>query len=347
MATEIEKMLLVENREKKRIGSNIFSRASTRKGGTNQALRTPYLYMSRKERKALNGEVKRYNMNDIISYKEFKTKDLQEKTRLMNHWRDNYKVIDIKKQMGGITDYIFYKILDELDMSRSASGGGDHREILELSSEEIEQYKKEFIDYEMFKHLSRETQYELFDAYYTNTPVVSELARQWEGAEAGYLYNVKSKWMKFIKEQKVEKDTKEDSKLEETLEIKKEKPVAKVDIDSSVEDKSPELFKFDLKPEPEELEAKIVEETAEEAVLLEEGAEESSEPIEEAPVEKVEEKEIKEGKEEQSSSNKNKLSFELKGNYSTGAIMKCLQFTLETLEQEESLTDIEVKVKKK
>ncbi|EPC8411006.1 hypothetical protein ACR3AM_005414 [Bacillus thuringiensis] len=347
MVTEIEKMLLIDNRTKKRIGSNIFSRASTRKGGTNQALRTPYLYMSTKERKALNGEVKRYNMNDIISYKEFKTKDLQEKRRLMNHWRDNYKVVEIKKQMGGITDYIFYKILDELDMNRTSSGGGDTRELLEISPEEIEQYKKEFIDYEMFKHLPRGTQYELFNAYYAKTPVVSELARQWEGAEAGYLYNVKSKWMKFIKEQKVEKDTKEDSKSEETLEIKKEKPVAKADTDSSIEEKSPELFKFDLKPEPEKVETKVVEETSEEAVLLEKGAGESSEPVEEAPVEKVEEKEIKEDKEDKSSSNKNKLSFELKGNYSTKAIMKCLQFTLETLEEEESLTDIEIKVKKK
>ncbi|HDR7066888.1 TPA: hypothetical protein QCW42_003994 [Bacillus cereus] len=345
MVTEIEKMLLIDNRTKKRIGSNIFSRASTRKGGTNQALRTPYLYMSTKERKALNGEVKRYNMNDIISYKEFKAKDLQERKRLMSHWRDNYKVVDIKKQMGGITDYIFYKILDELDMGRTPSGGGDTRDLLEISPEEIEQYKKEFIDYEMFKHLPRETQYELFNVYYTKTPVVSELARQWEGAEAGYLYNVKSKYMKYMKEQKAEKDAKEAPKSEETLEIKKEKPVAKVD--SSVEEKSPELFKFDLKSEPEEVETKVVKETVEETVLLEEGAEESSEPVEEVLAEKVEEKEVKEDKEDKSSSNKNKLSFELKGNYSTNAIMKCLQFTLETLEQEESLTDIEIKVKKK
>ncbi|HHB2481341.1 TPA: hypothetical protein ACORDH_002792 [Bacillus cereus] len=351
MVTEIEKMLLIDNRTKKRIGSNIFSRASTRKGGTNQALRTPYLYMSTKERKALNGEVKRYNMNDIISYKEFKTKDLQEKRRLMNHWRDNYKVVEIKKQMGGITDYTFYKILDELDMNRSASRGGDPRELLEISKEELEQYKKEFIDYEMFKHLPREVQYELFNAYYTKTPVVSELARQWEGAEAGYLYNVKSKWMKFIKEQKAEKDAEEVPKLEETPEVRKEKPVTKVD--SAVEEKFPELFKFDLKTEPEKVETEVVEELSEEAVEINDavvGTEESSEPVEETPVEKIEEQEIKEdkeNKEDKSSSNKNKLSFELKGNYSTSAIMKCLQFTLETLEQEESLTDIEIKVKKK
>jgi len=345
LVTEIEKMLLIDNRTKKRIGSNIFSRASTRKGGTNQALRTPYLYMSTKERKALNGEVKRYNMNDIISYKDFKTKDLQEKKRLMNYWRANYKVIDIKKQMGGITDYIFYKILDELDMDRTPSGGGDHREILEISPEELEQYKKEFIDYEMFKHLSRETQYELFSVYYAKTPVVSELVRQWEGAEAGYLYNVKSKWMKFMKAQKAEKDTKEAPKSEGTPVIKEENPAKEEikELGQSIVEKSPEVF--EKKPEP----VAVVEELSEDTVEINEpiGTEESSEPVVEVPEEKVVEQEIKEDKEDKSSSNKNKLSFELKGNYSTSAIMKCLQFTLETLEQEESLTDIEIKVKKK
>ncbi|MGR5954213.1 hypothetical protein ACT7DP_30075 [Bacillus paranthracis] len=71
----IERLFNEEIRDKKRIGSNIFSRVSTRKGGGNQALRTPSYFMKGSNKyKKLSGDVEVYNLNDIIRYQEFQVK---------------------------------------------------------------------------------------------------------------------------------------------------------------------------------------------------------------------------------------------------------------------------------
>ncbi|PEF60541.1 hypothetical protein [Bacillus cereus] len=329
MTNNIEKMLYIENREKKRIGSNIFSRVSTRKGGANHALRTPYLYMSRKERKTLNGEVTIYNMNDFISYEDFKTKKLEEQKRLMSHWRANYKASEIKDALG-IKDYAFYKILDHLGLEKNQFRNS--RDIVSLSDKEIQLYKKEYIDFEMYKHLSREDQYVLFESYYAKIPVVSELARQWEGSDAGYLYNIKTKYMQHLKEKKKsKKQTKNLTQKPTSGAIDKSFKEQLESVDNAVTEETPALFSKKLN-QPHTKDENM---TVDEQLTMEEIAVTVMDEV------------AKEEKNDHSYSDQNKLSFELKGNYSTNAILKCLQFTLETLEQEEGIIDIEVKVRKK
>lgn len=103
---ELEKLFKSDIREKKRIGSGIFSRVSTRKGGTNQALKTPYLYMSNKEKKLLNSEEVIYSMKDIISLEEFNQKDESMQYQLLKTWREHYSMDDIAIQMNVESAYM-------------------------------------------------------------------------------------------------------------------------------------------------------------------------------------------------------------------------------------------------
>lgn len=57
-------------RDKKRTARGAFNRRThAGKGG---AVKTPYDYMSKKEREAMNGEVKSYKLNDPMTWAEFK-----------------------------------------------------------------------------------------------------------------------------------------------------------------------------------------------------------------------------------------------------------------------------------
>ena len=97
---QVEKFLMQENREKKRAGSGAFSRVSTRKGGGNQPLRTPYYYMSRKEREGLNGDVISYNNADILPKQVFDEKAPEMQGALLLQWVDKYTLDDIAVGMG-------------------------------------------------------------------------------------------------------------------------------------------------------------------------------------------------------------------------------------------------------
>lgn len=69
------------------------------KGGSKsrKGVRTPSDYMSKKELRELNGEVRTYNMNSLMDWKTFNEKSKEEQTRLLTHWRNIYsnaKIMD-------------------------------------------------------------------------------------------------------------------------------------------------------------------------------------------------------------------------------------------------------------
>lgn len=97
---DVEKIFTNDIRDKKRTGRGAFAmRGKGVKHGMSGALKTPYYYMSAKEKKKLNGEVEvRENMySTILNWNEFQAKDTETQKQLLEKWREfhpNQKIMD-------------------------------------------------------------------------------------------------------------------------------------------------------------------------------------------------------------------------------------------------------------
>lgn len=210
---DINKVFMMEVRDKKRIGSNIFSRVSTRKGGGNQALRTPYYFMSNKDKKKMNGEVTIMNMNTVLPLNDFQKLDEKLQKEMMLTWRKNYTAREIKEKMGGVTDYIFYKQLSRLGIKVNGSTNQGSKAKKErkdaykytvlnnqvVTKEKMEEYKKDIVSYKTLLSLNYEQRLELIEAYEKelNIPEIANVM----GVQKNSLYKVKSDAKKQIKKQ--------------------------------------------------------------------------------------------------------------------------------------------------
>jgi hypothetical protein len=116
---EIERMLKEDIREKKKIGSGAFHmRGKGVKHGFSGALRTPYHYMSNKEKKKLNGEVETYFMYEtIIPINEFELKDAETQKNMLTRWREIYDNLHIRTEMG-ISNKAFYDLVADLKIPK-------------------------------------------------------------------------------------------------------------------------------------------------------------------------------------------------------------------------------------
>lgn len=305
----VAKLFQTEIRDKKRVGSNIFSRVSTRKGGSNQALRTPYLYMSRKERKQLNGEVKViYNMNDILEYGAFKNRSEKEQVQLMSYWMDKYTKADIQKAMN-ISSSTHYRLLEKLGLHEPEAGKLRARMVnFVLTEEEIETYKEELIEYEIFRQISTAQQNILFPEYLKAHGTVARLSKAWGGSDVGYLYSVNARVRKLNKE----------LELAEAEEIVSEELESAIEIEEVVSEESNAIA--------EEIIDNVSTVVAEHEV--------KQEPVTSSDDNHGSDIEI----------NTNAFSFSLKGKYDSKTIIKRLQLALAVLEDEEELLDLEIKI---
>lgn len=112
----IERIFNEEVIEKKKTGRGTFSKKGKGvKHGFNSALRTPYYFMSAKERKKLNGEVVVTNMLDkVLTKEEFsqRAEDLQKD--MLIRWRELYSNKEIMERMGITSNASFHKIMKDL-----------------------------------------------------------------------------------------------------------------------------------------------------------------------------------------------------------------------------------------
>lgn len=392
----IERLFHEEIRDKKRIGSNIFSRVSTRKGGGNQALRTPSYFMKGSNKyKKLSGDVEVYNLNDVISYQEFQVKNKGQQRMFMEAWKSKYKGKEIQDMMG-ISKNVYYKILEELDIPTNSLGQGKRRDIEELtvlSDEDMAKYMDNFIDFSLFKNILKHQQFTLLEKYLQDFPVQSELAKAWD-ADLKYVYYINS----CLKKQKEKQEQKEnDSNV-----IVIEEPSAENDTILShskfkllPDEKQRELLihwrnkylSADIKegmgisdgtlhsivsrlnvpriagrrktvstiPAPIVLADEKLETVAdgsnddsiiENNVTTVVESEDKPQDIESQDTDINEEDNIIE-ETRQNEENDNSLTIEIKGNYSTNAIMKSIQSILTTLEDEEEIVNIDLKVRKR
>lgn len=92
----------LEVKEKKNQAFLNKARTGARGGSRGRkGMRTPFDYMSRIEKKKLNGEVESYNMfTTILNWNEWNQKDKTEQKELMIKWREIYSNAEIMKTLG-------------------------------------------------------------------------------------------------------------------------------------------------------------------------------------------------------------------------------------------------------
>ncbi|MGH0831193.1 hypothetical protein ACQVTX_23245 [Bacillus pretiosus] len=329
----IERLFHEEIRDKKRIGSNIFSRVSTRKGGGNQALRTPSYFMKGSNKyKKLSGDVEVYNLNDIISYQEFSDKDKSQQKMFMETWKAKYKAKEIQDKMG-ISKNVYYKIIENLGLPTETRRGRHPKNAkpedlhVILSDEEMSKYMDDFIDFSLFKQLPKHQQIPLLESYLKDFPVQSELAKVW-GADLKYVYYISSVARKQKKKQEQKENESNVEVVEEHIERKEE-----TTISAPVESIVATDEKLDTIADEAVVEDKPQDIESEEDNTIEETVESQEDNIMEET--------------RQNEENDNSLTIEIKGNYSTNAIMKSIQSILTTLEDEEEVVNIDLRVRKR
>ena len=112
-----ERMFQDEIREKKTIGRGVFSRRGKGVKHTLRGIKTPYDYLTTKQKRELNSEVRSFNMYEkIISQEEFFEKDQETQKILLTKWRDLYDNKTIMSEMGLRGNASFYDLIKELNI---------------------------------------------------------------------------------------------------------------------------------------------------------------------------------------------------------------------------------------
>lgn len=122
----IEKMLRIDSLQKKRIGRGVYSRAS-RLGYIKGGVKTQYDYLTAKERKKLNGEVRisymYENESQIPSIEEIKKMNFEKGQQTLKLLRSRFSNTVLRKKWE-ISNGGFYKLLDEFEIEMKPRSGG-------------------------------------------------------------------------------------------------------------------------------------------------------------------------------------------------------------------------------
>lgn len=121
---EIELMLKLDNRNKRRVGSGVFHRAS-RLGFIRGGVKTQYDYLTRKEKKQLNGEVIVSNMYsdlaNVPSLEELQAMEIKDSQNIMKVLMRLHSKSKIQKHWG-ITPSKFYGFLVKIGLYERKNG---------------------------------------------------------------------------------------------------------------------------------------------------------------------------------------------------------------------------------
>lgn len=110
-----ERMFNDEVREKKTVGRGVFSRRGKGVKHTIRGIKTPYDFMSAKQKRELNSEVKSFNMyENIISKDEFFEQPREIQKNMMTKWREIYSNKEIMSSMGVLGNNQFNNLIKDL-----------------------------------------------------------------------------------------------------------------------------------------------------------------------------------------------------------------------------------------
>lgn len=194
---EIERMFNQDSFSKKRIGSNIYNRVGTVKGGVKGGVKFSQYKYKKYEK---NSKIKKANIyNKIIKYNKFKSFSRDMQKRMLHSWLTRYSKAKIKNKMG-ISSEVLNKLIDELDIKNANK---KEVAIMRINEEKMREYKNgATIKPNVFELLPGDQKYELVDYYnqqrgYTNKDIADML---------NYSYNTfntkKSRWKKEFERKK-------------------------------------------------------------------------------------------------------------------------------------------------
>lgn len=138
---EIEELYREDIREKKQTGRGVFHKGNRSKNVSKHSLNTPYSYLSREEKKLLNGEVIVSNMFDtVIPRNEFNALDIDTQKKLLTRWRELYSNKEIMDRMEITSNASFWTILNKLEIPKLRKGTykRDKKEIKNVDPAPIE-----------------------------------------------------------------------------------------------------------------------------------------------------------------------------------------------------------------
>jgi hypothetical protein len=193
---EIEKMFLDDVRNKKKIGQNIFHRTATRKGGKSQALKTPYYFMSKKEKRSLHGQERSISMNEIITLEEFKKFDTSTQKLVMQGWREKFSVDEIVDGMK-TSRVTFYKLIKDLGLEVRPLRRTKDKKQKQNPDEPVFEINGFYrLTYSEFKSLSKAHKIEVAKIMFSNYSIV-DVAKNW-GVSPKIVSNIKQRYYKNI-----------------------------------------------------------------------------------------------------------------------------------------------------
>lgn len=201
---EIEKMFQQDIREKKRTGSGAFHRTGKgAKHGIIGGMRTHADMLKGKAKREYTkpGELKVYNLNDIISRQDFEAKTENEKKELLIRWRENYPNETILEK-SGIPKKDYYDYVRKFGIKHNKGGNmGVNKKT--YSPEEIQAFKENVIDFETFLTLDGEQKAEVFEHYDANF-TTKELTELWDVKDS-HVYSHRGNVKKFRERQNKQK----------------------------------------------------------------------------------------------------------------------------------------------
>ena len=123
-----ERMFQEDIQEKKKIGRGSFNRRGKGVKHVMRGIKTPYDFMSTKEKKKLNSEVRSFNMYEtILTKEEFDTKDQETQKALLTKWRELYDNMEIMMGMGIRGNNAYHRLIKELEIPPKKRGGAMKR----------------------------------------------------------------------------------------------------------------------------------------------------------------------------------------------------------------------------
>jgi hypothetical protein len=119
-----ERMFHEDVQEKRKIGRGSFNRVGKGVKHTMRGIKTPYDFMSTKEKKKLNSEVREFNMYEtILDRQEFDKHDKDTQRAMLIKWRELYQNVDIMAAMGIRGSNTFHNLIKEFELPPKPRGG--------------------------------------------------------------------------------------------------------------------------------------------------------------------------------------------------------------------------------
>jgi len=194
-------MLDQEIREKRKAGSGIFSRVSTRKGGVTGGIRFAKHKYKKYEK---NSKVKHDNVfENIISYEKFITYSKEMQKEILEEWLYRFSKEKIKREMQ-ISDFQLQKLIDEFKIEKESS------DIMKATNEEMERIKNaddiNNINRTRFKLLPDYQKFEIVDYWQQQRGIPNKDIAQTLGYETNSFNTKKSLWKKeYLKQEDQDK----------------------------------------------------------------------------------------------------------------------------------------------